>query len=95
MAMHRGGPRWSVVMTGRTLPFKCSAVISDVDGTLVTDDKILTTRTKAAVAALQIVRVRKDGCEVWVGSRASFFEERQRCPIQRNPLRREPPRSSH
>ena len=26
----------------RSLPFKCSAVISDVDGTLVTDDKVLT-----------------------------------------------------
>ena len=26
----------------RILPFKCSAVISDVDGTLVTDEKILT-----------------------------------------------------
>jgi hydroxymethylpyrimidine pyrophosphatase-like HAD family hydrolase len=36
---------------GRAPPFKCSAVISNVDGTLVTDDKILTTRTKAAVAA--------------------------------------------
>jgi len=40
-------------MTGRTPPFKCSAVISGIDGTLVTDDKILTTRTKAAVAALR------------------------------------------
>ena len=26
------------------VPFKCSAVISDVDGTLVTDDKVLTRR---------------------------------------------------
>ena len=34
-------------------PFKCAAVISDVDGTLVTDDKILTARTKAAVAELR------------------------------------------
>lgn len=32
---------------------KISAVISDVDGTLVTDDKSLTTRTEAAVAALR------------------------------------------
>jgi Cof subfamily protein (haloacid dehalogenase superfamily) len=31
---------------------KISAVISDVDGTLVTDDKILTARTQAAVAEL-------------------------------------------
>ena len=33
-------------MTGRAPPFKCLAVISGVDGTLVTDYKILTTRTK-------------------------------------------------
>jgi Cof subfamily protein (haloacid dehalogenase superfamily) len=31
---------------------KISAVVSDVDGTLVTDDKVLTTRTQAAVAQL-------------------------------------------
>jgi hypothetical protein len=31
---------------GRALPFKCSAVISDVDGTLVTNEKVLTGRTK-------------------------------------------------
>ena len=36
----------------RALPFKCSAVISDVDGTLVTDDKVLTARAQAAVAEL-------------------------------------------
>jgi len=36
----------------RPLPFKCSAVISDVDGTLVTDDKVLTSRAEAAVAEL-------------------------------------------
>jgi Cof subfamily protein (haloacid dehalogenase superfamily) len=35
------------------LPFKCSAVISDVDGTLVTDDKILTARARAAAAELR------------------------------------------
>ena len=34
-------------------PFKCSAVISDVDGTLVTDDKMLTARAQAAVAQLR------------------------------------------
>jgi Cof subfamily protein (haloacid dehalogenase superfamily) len=34
------------------LPFKCSAVISDVDGTLVTDEKILTPRATAAAAKL-------------------------------------------
>jgi Cof subfamily protein (haloacid dehalogenase superfamily) len=32
---------------------KISALVSDVDGTLVTDDKTLTARTRAAVAALQ------------------------------------------
>ena len=37
----------------RALPFKCSAVISDVDGTLVTEDKILTSRAQAAVAELR------------------------------------------
>ena len=31
---------------------KISAVVSDVDGTLVTDDKVLTPRAQAAVAAL-------------------------------------------
>jgi Cof subfamily protein (haloacid dehalogenase superfamily) len=35
------------------LPFKCSAVISDVDGTLVTDDKVLTACAQAAVAELR------------------------------------------
>jgi Cof subfamily protein (haloacid dehalogenase superfamily) len=34
-------------------PFKCSAVISDVDGTLVTDDKVLTACAQAAVAELR------------------------------------------
>ena len=37
----------------RSQPFKCSAVISDVDGTLVTDDKVLTGRAQAAVAELR------------------------------------------
>jgi Cof subfamily protein (haloacid dehalogenase superfamily) len=36
----------------RSPPRKISAVISDVDGTLVTDEKLLTDRTKEAVAAL-------------------------------------------
>jgi Cof subfamily protein (haloacid dehalogenase superfamily) len=38
---------------GRRSPFKCSAVISDVDGTLVTNDKTLTARSRAAVAELR------------------------------------------
>jgi Cof subfamily protein (haloacid dehalogenase superfamily) len=37
----------------RSLPFKRSAVISDVDGTLVTDDKVLTACAQAAVAELR------------------------------------------
>ena len=37
----------------RPSAFKCSAVVSDVDGTLVTDDKCLTTRAQAAVAELR------------------------------------------
>ena len=36
----------------RPSAFKCSAVISDVDGTLVTDDKVLTAGAQAAVAEL-------------------------------------------
>jgi len=44
----RGGRRWRSVgattmeiamSRARPLPFKCSAVISDVDGTLVTDER--------------------------------------------------------
>src|ERR1700683_3951488 len=38
---------------GRPVPFKCSAVMSDVDGTLVTDDKVLTAGAQAAVAELR------------------------------------------
>ena len=37
----------------RSRQIKCSAVISDVDGTLVTNEKVLTERTKAAAAALR------------------------------------------
>jgi Cof subfamily protein (haloacid dehalogenase superfamily) len=37
----------------RPSAFKCSAVVSDVDGTLVTDDKRLTGRAQAAVAELR------------------------------------------
>ena len=37
----------------RCRPVKCSAVISDVDGTLVTNEKVLTERTRAAAAALR------------------------------------------
>jgi Cof subfamily protein (haloacid dehalogenase superfamily) len=36
----------------RRPPAKISAVVSDVDGTLVTDDKVLTARARANVAAL-------------------------------------------
>ena len=37
----------------RPVPFQCSAVISDVDGTLVTDNKVLTRCAQAAVAELR------------------------------------------
>src|SRR3984957_11255751 len=37
----------------RPSAFKCSAVVSDADGTLVTDDKRLTARAQAAVAELR------------------------------------------
>jgi HAD superfamily hydrolase (TIGR01484 family) len=40
------------VSSARPSRFKCSAVISDVDGTLVTNEKILTAPTQAAVAKL-------------------------------------------
>jgi hypothetical protein len=41
------------MIRARPLPLKCSAVVSDVDGTLVTDDKRLTARAQAAVAELR------------------------------------------
>jgi Cof subfamily protein (haloacid dehalogenase superfamily) len=41
------------VSPGRSPATLISAVVSDVDGTLVTDDKILTARTRAAVAGLR------------------------------------------
>jgi hypothetical protein len=49
----------------RPLPFKCTAVVSDVDGTMVTDDKTLTPRAQAAVeqlraSGIKIVGVSKD-----------------------------------
>jgi Cof subfamily protein (haloacid dehalogenase superfamily) len=37
----------------RALPFKCSVVITDVDGTLVNDEKKLTSRATSAVAELR------------------------------------------
>jgi Cof subfamily protein (haloacid dehalogenase superfamily) len=44
----------SVRMTSRRVPTtKISAIVSDVDGTLVTNDKQLTDRTRAAVAAIR------------------------------------------
>jgi Cof subfamily protein (haloacid dehalogenase superfamily) len=39
--------------TARSRPAKIAAVVSDVDGTLVTTDKVLTARAAAAVAALR------------------------------------------
>jgi Cof subfamily protein (haloacid dehalogenase superfamily) len=41
------------MIRARPLPFKCSAVVSDVDGTLVTDDKRLTARAQAAAVELR------------------------------------------
>jgi Cof subfamily protein (haloacid dehalogenase superfamily) len=47
-------PRRATVMSSaRRSTFKCSAVISDVDGTLVTEDKTLTARAQAAAAQLR------------------------------------------
>jgi Cof subfamily protein (haloacid dehalogenase superfamily) len=42
-----------MTLIARVPSTKISAVVSDVDGTLVTDDKILTMRTQAAVAQLR------------------------------------------
>jgi hydroxymethylpyrimidine pyrophosphatase-like HAD family hydrolase len=43
---------------GHVSPFRCSAVISDVDGTLVTDDKRLTSRAQATVAHLRASEIK-------------------------------------
>lgn len=40
------------------LPTKVSLVLSDVDGTLLTDDKVLTPRARAAVQSLRAARIR-------------------------------------
>jgi hydroxymethylpyrimidine pyrophosphatase-like HAD family hydrolase len=40
-------------MTGRALPTRIAAVVSDVDGTLVRHDKTLTPRTIETVAKLR------------------------------------------
>lgn len=45
-------------MTARQLPQRISLVLSDVDGTLVTSDKLLTERAKKAVRALRAAGVR-------------------------------------
>jgi len=41
------------MILARSRPLRCSAVISDVDGTLMTDDKILSARAIAAAAELR------------------------------------------
>lgn len=51
----------------RALPCKCSAVITDVDVTLVDDEKRLTLRAKSAVAELRargiiFSSIRSRGC---------------------------------
>lgn len=43
--------------SSRVISTKISAVVSDVDGTLVTDDKILTERARAAVADLHALGI--------------------------------------
>ena len=40
-------------LSSRRPSAKIRALISDVDGTLVTDDKVLTTETRAAATALR------------------------------------------
>ena len=55
LAAHQQCRCCKIVMTAtpRFSSRKISALVSDVDGTLVTDDKILTARTRAAVAELR------------------------------------------
>src|SRR6476659_2251838 len=53
MLAERRRLRWTIVMTRSHASFKCSAVITDVDGTLVDDEKRLTWRTTLAVAELR------------------------------------------
>jgi hydroxymethylpyrimidine pyrophosphatase-like HAD family hydrolase len=57
----------------RASPFKCSAVISDVDGTLVTDDKRLTPRAQSAVAELHAND--PDGSHVGLDGRTVRFPQ--------------------
>ena len=45
------------MISARSRPLRCSAVISDVDGTLMTDDKILSGRAIAAAAELRSNRI--------------------------------------
>jgi Cof subfamily protein (haloacid dehalogenase superfamily) len=54
VALHQQRQRWKIAMTPsmRFPSAKISAVVSDVDGTLVTNDKKLSARTQAAVADL-------------------------------------------
>src|ERR1700730_12204618 len=48
----RGRRRFVMTALSRISPAKISAVVSDVDGTLMTDEKRLTPRAQAAVAEL-------------------------------------------
>ena len=62
---------------------KISALISDVDGTLVTDDKILTVRAQAAVAKLHacginFAIIRADHLAAWVCC-SGLWELRRQC----------------
>ena len=54
MAIHQQRRGQGIIMTrpSRSPSPKISSAVSDVDGKLVTDQKLLTERTKAAVAAL-------------------------------------------
>ena len=59
MAIHQQRRGQGIIMTrpSRSPSPKISSVVSDVDGKLVTDQKLLTERTKAAVAALHSICV--------------------------------------
>ena len=59
MAIHQQRRGQGIIMTrpSRSPSPKISSVVSDVDGKLVTVQKLLTERTKAAVAALHSICV--------------------------------------
>ena len=74
------------MICARPLPFKCSAVISDVDGTLVTDDKKLTSgvprrRSKNCAQAESFFRLSAAGRHAACACCSSRSESRRRSAV--------------